>query len=138
MKSWMMPLYRTQVVRTPAAVELAGVRFALVAQDVVLVHDHEGLRQPGEFLRRRPQRRRGDLGALLPIRQVAVPEPGHPLRGEEGAVGELAIAVGVLPGVGDGVVERLVHEGDIAALLGEDRERGGHVAADRIAGDGEA
>jgi hypothetical protein len=38
----------------------------------------------------------------------------------------------------DGQPPGSVHEGDIAALLGQDRERRGHVAADRIAGDREA
>ena len=60
------------------------------------------------------------------------------MRREERAVGELAVAVGVLGGVGDRVVQRLVHEGDVAALLGQDGERGGHVAADRVAGDRQA
>ena len=60
------------------------------------------------------------------------------MRPEERAVGELAVAVGVLGGVGDGVVQRLVDEGDVAALLGQDGERGGHVAADGVTGDGEA
>ena len=118
--------------------ELAGVGLALVAQHVVLVDDDERLRQSGELVEARSQGRRGDLGALVLLGQVGVPEPRHALGGEERAVGELAVAVGVLGGVGDGVVEGLVHEGDVAALLGQDRERRGHVAADRVARDGEA
>jgi hypothetical protein len=35
--------------------ELARVRFALVAQDVVLVDDHEGFRRPGELVVARRQ-----------------------------------------------------------------------------------
>ena len=31
-----------------------------------------------------------------------------------------------------------MHEGDLAALLGQDRQRRGHVAADRVAGDRES
>jgi hypothetical protein len=36
--------------KASAARQLAGVGLALVAQDVVLVHDQECLGQPGEFL----------------------------------------------------------------------------------------
>ena len=36
--------------------ELAGVGLALVAQDVVLVDDDEGVGQPGEVVEARPQR----------------------------------------------------------------------------------
>jgi hypothetical protein len=42
------------------------------------------------------------------------------------------VAVGVLGRVRDGVVQRLVHEGHITALLGHEGQRRGHVAADGI------
>ncbi len=54
------------------------------------------------------------------------------------AVGEGPVALGVLGRVGDGVVQRLVHEGHVTPLLRHVGQGGGHVAADRVSGDGQA
>jgi hypothetical protein len=48
------------------------------------------------------------------------------------------VGLGVEVRVCDRVEEHLLHEADVAALLGQQGERRGHVAADRIAGDRDA
>jgi hypothetical protein len=48
MKSWIVPLKRTDVVGTPASRSFVGVGLALVSQHVVLVNDDEGRRQTFE------------------------------------------------------------------------------------------
>ena len=99
----------------------AAVRLSLVAEHVVLVDHEEGLGKPGQVVERGAQGRGGDLGSLVDVREVGIPEPGHGLGAKMRALRELLVAPGVLGGVGDGVVERLVAEGHVAALLGEDR-----------------
>ncbi len=48
------------------------------------------------------------------------------------------VGLGVEVRVCDRVEEHLLHEVDVAALLGQQGERRGHVAADRVAGDRDA
>jgi hypothetical protein len=62
----------------------------------------------------------------------------HGVAAQEVALGELVVGVGVEAGVGDWVEEHLRGELRGAAVLGHQRQRGGHVAADRVAGDGDA
>ena len=124
--------------RVPGRAQSRGVGLALIAQHVGLADHHEGRREAGELLVAGAQRGRERLQAPLDVGLVGVPEPGHHLRGEEVALGELLVGAGVHGGVGDRVVHRLVHEAHVAALLRHERERGGHVAADRVAGDGDA
>src|SRR3954451_6317550 len=86
--------------------ELACVRLTLVAQDIGLGGDHERLRKADKFLRRRPQRRGGDFGALVLV-AVLVPEPLHRVTAQEVALGELLVRVGVQAGVCNRVEQEL-------------------------------
>ena len=58
--------------------ELAAVGLALVAEDVVLVHDQERGRQPLELLDRRLERRRERPLPLRHVGAVLIPELFHP------------------------------------------------------------
>src|SRR6478752_1538349 len=57
--------------------QTSGVRLALVAEHVSLRRDHHRRRQTGQLLQRSTQRGRGDLGTLVGIGRVLVPEPEH-------------------------------------------------------------
>jgi hypothetical protein len=56
MRSWVTKLYRMLVVCTPASTSRAAIRLALVAEDVVLIDDHEGWGKAGEVVEGRPER----------------------------------------------------------------------------------
>ena len=64
------------------------------------------------------ERRGVRLRAPFEVGEVGVPEPRHPLRGEEVALRELLVRLGVHGGVGHRVPHRLLHEADVAALVG--------------------
>lgn len=123
---------------TASLAELVGVGLALVAQDVGLAGDDQGRGQAGELLDRGAQRGGGDLGALGGVGGVLVPEPLHAVAAQEVALGELVVRAGVEGRVGDRIEEHLLHQGYVPALLGHQRQRGGHVAADRVPGDRDA
>lgn len=89
--------------------------------------------EPGELLGGGAQRGRGDLGALLLVGRVLVPEPLHAVAAQVVVGGELVVGSRVEGRVGDRVEEHLLDQGDVAAVLRHQGERGGHVAADGVA-----
>lgn len=80
------------------------------------------------------QRRHGDLGPLGGVGGVLVPEPLHGVAPQEVALRELVVGGGVEVRVGDRVEQHLPEQLDAPALLGHQRQRGGHVATHAVTG----
>lgn len=123
--------------RTAGFAELVRVGITLVAEHVRLAVQHQRGRQTGQLFLGSPQRRRGDLRPLLRVGRVLVPEPLHAVAAQEVASGELLVRFGVEVRVRDRVEQHLVDELRPAALLGDQRDGCGHIAADAVAGDGQ-
>ena len=115
--------------------QLRGVGLAFVAQGVGLVDEEQRGRQALELLGRGLVGRGRDLRSLAGVCGVGVPEPLHRLAREVVALGELVVGRGVHCRVGDRVVHGRLNERHVPALLGHERQGGGHVAADGLAGD---
>jgi hypothetical protein len=75
----------------PSLVELAPVRFALVAQDVAFRDLYQRRRQSLKLFDRCLQGRCIDFFALVRVSSVEVPHPLHQRRGEETLLAELFI-----------------------------------------------
>jgi hypothetical protein len=119
--------------RNTSLLEPTGVGLTFVAQRIVLRCDGQGRRKPVQLLQAGAERRDIGVVARRGVRSVQIPAVLHEGAGQEPPGAIFMVGLGIHAGVGRWDYQHLVADLGSAAVLGHERQRCGHVAADRIA-----